>query len=57
MKTNVRVAVILLAGPGCFGCDQATKSIARDHLPLRQVIALFNDTVPLELTGNSATFL
>jgi signal peptidase II len=57
MKTNVRIAVILLTVLGCVGCDQATKSIARDHLPLRQVISLFNDTLRLEHTENSGAFL
>jgi signal peptidase II len=57
MKTNVRVAVILLTVLGCVGCDQVTKSIARDHLPLRQVISLFNDTVRFQHTENPGAFL
>jgi signal peptidase II len=57
MKTHIRIAVILLTVLGCVGCDQATKSIARDHLPLGQVIALFKDTVRLERTENSGAFL
>ena len=57
MKTNVRIAIILLTVLGCVGCDQATKSLARDHLPLQQVISLFNDTVRLEHTENPGAFL
>ena len=57
MKTNVRIAVILLIVFGCVGCDQATKSIVRDQLPLREVISLFNDMVRLEHTENSGAFL
>ena len=57
MKTNARIAIILLTVLGCVGCDQATKSIARNHLPLQQVISLFNDTVRLEHTENSGAFL
>jgi signal peptidase II len=57
MKTNVRIAVILMTVVGCVGCDQVTKSIARDQLPLLQVISLFNDTVRLEHTENSGAFL
>jgi signal peptidase II len=57
MKTNVRIAIILLTVLGCVGCDQATKSIARNRLPLQQAISLFNDTVRLEHTENSGAFL
>jgi signal peptidase II len=57
LKTNVRIAVILLTVFGCVGCDQATKSIVRDQLPLGEVISLFNDTVRLEHTENPGAFL
>jgi len=57
MKTNARIAIILLTVFGCVGCDQATKSIARENLPLQQVISLFDDTVRLEHTENSGAFL
>jgi lipoprotein signal peptidase len=57
MKPNVRIAVILLTVFGCVGCDQVTKSIARDHLPFQQVISLLNDTVRLEHTENPGAFL
>jgi signal peptidase II len=57
MKTNMRIAVILLTVFGCVGCDQVTKSIARHHLPPQQVISLLNDTVRLEHTENSGAFL
>lgn len=57
MKTNVRIAIILLTVLGCVGCDQATKALARKHLPLQQVISLFNDTVRLEHTENPGAFL
>src|SRR5689334_11366949 len=57
MKTNMRIAIILLTVFGCVGCDQVTKSIARHHLPPQQVISLFNDTVRLEHTENSGAFL
>jgi signal peptidase II len=53
----MRIAVILLIAFSCVGCDQVTKSIARNHLPPQQVISLFNDTVRLELTENSGAFL
>jgi len=57
MKTNVRVAVILLTLFGCVGCDQVTKSLARNHLPSQQAISLLNDTVRLQHVENSGAFL
>jgi len=57
MKTNMRIAVILLTVLGCVGCDQVTKSIARHQLPPQQVISLFNDTVRLVHAENSGAFL
>lgn len=57
MKTNMRIAVILLTVLGCVGCDQVTKSIARHQLPPEQVISLFNDTVRLVHAENSGAFL
>ena len=57
MKTNLRAAVILLTILGCVGCDQVTKSIARDQLPPRATISLFHDTVRLEHAENPGAFL
>jgi signal peptidase II len=57
MKTTCRAAIILLITVGCVGCDQLTKSIARDHLPLRETVSLFKDTVRLERAENPGGFL
>jgi len=57
MKTKLRAAVILLTMLGCVGCDQVTKLIARDHLPLRETVSLFHDTVRLEHAENPGAFL
>jgi len=57
MKTTARVGIILLTLMGCVGCDQATKLIARDHLPPGDVISLLGDTLRLEYTENSGAFL
>ena len=57
MKTKMRAAVILLTMLGCVGCDQLTKSIARDHLPPQETISLFNGTVRLQRAENPGAFL
>lgn len=57
MNTNLRAALILLTMLGCVGCDQVTKVFVRDHLPLRETISLFHDTVRLERAENPGAFL
>ena len=57
MKTNLRAALVLLIMSACVGCDQATKLVARAHLPLHATISLFHDTLRLERTQNPGAFL
>src|SRR5262252_7466838 len=57
MRTHTRVAVILLTLFGCVGCDQVTKSIARERLPAGETISLLRDTVRLEFAQNPGAFL
>jgi signal peptidase II len=57
MKTSLRVTVILLTMLGCVGCDQVTKSLAREHLPFNQPVSILGDTVRLQLTENPGAFL
>ncbi len=57
MRTNLRAAIILLTMLGCVGCDQATKLIVRAHLPSRETISLFHDSVRLEHAENPGAFL
>lgn len=57
MKATTRIAVILLTLLGCVGCDQATKSIARDRLPLGAVFSFLDGTVRLERAENAGAFL
>lgn len=56
MKMAMRAAVILLTALGCVGCDQATKSVARNYLPSRG-ISLFSGTVRLQHAENPGAFL
>jgi signal peptidase II len=57
MKTSVRAAVVLLTILGCVGCDQYTKSIARDYLPRETPISLLNDVVRLQRDENPGAFM
>ena len=57
MKMSLRIAVILLTILGCVGCDQITKSVAREYLPSREPVSLFSDVVRLQHTENPGAFL
>src|SRR5207249_3881798 len=57
MTTLKRVLLILLTVVWCVGCDQATKSIAKSHLPKSQMLSFVGDTVRLQYTENKGAFL
>jgi signal peptidase II len=50
----VLVASILIA---CVGCDQTTKSLAREHLQGRGIASFFDDTLRLQYAENPGAFL
>jgi signal peptidase II len=52
-----RILLIVLMLVACVGCDQTTKSLARDHLQNRPSISLLKDTVRLQYTENPGAFL
>jgi signal peptidase II len=53
----MRVAIMFLTLLGCVGCDQMTKSLAREHLQLGRSISLIGDTVRLQYALNPGAFL
>ena len=57
MTTLKRVLLILLTVVWCVGYDQATKSIAKSHLPKSQMLSFVGDTVRLQYTENKGAFL
>ena len=57
MKRSYRIAVILLILVGCVGCDQATKTIAREQLAPGVTLSLFHDVVRVEHFENPGAFL
>jgi signal peptidase II len=50
----VLVAAMLIA---CVGCDQTTKSLAREHLQGRGIASFFDDTLRLQYAENPGAFL
>jgi lipoprotein signal peptidase len=57
MKTGMRVAVILLTVVGCVGCDQLTKSVARNYLAPGMPVSLLNDVIRLQRAENPGASL
>lgn len=57
MTRSARVLLIVLIMCGCVGCDQVTKSIARERLPIGTTISMLHDTLRLERTENIGAFL
>jgi signal peptidase II len=52
-----RVVSIILVLSVCVGCDQVTKTIARQTLPKSEVISLLHDMFRLQYTENPGAFL
>ena len=54
LKRLVLIVNLLLA---CVGCDQTTKSLAREHLQSRPAITFLGDTLRLQYAENPGAFL
>jgi signal peptidase II len=54
LKRIVLIVVILIS---CVGCDQTTKSLARDHLRGSATVSYFGDTLRLQYAENPGGFL
>jgi signal peptidase II len=52
-----RVVLILAILICCVGCDQTTKSLARDHLQSRATMSFLGDTLRLQYAENPGAFL
>jgi signal peptidase II len=51
------IALSLCLSLGCVGCDQATKSLARDYLQHHAAVSYLGDTVRLQYAENPGAFL
>ena len=52
-----RIALVLVILLGCVGCDQVTKSVARDHLQSHPAMSFLGDTLRLQYAENPGAFL
>lgn len=57
MRISQKLVLVVLVLFLCVGCDQATKSVARAHLPVTQPIFLLGDMLQLQYTENLGAFL
>jgi signal peptidase II len=57
MNNVKKIILIFIVAAICIGCDQITKSIARDILPANHVLSYLGDTVRLCLVYNPGAFL
>src|SRR5262245_38095129 len=57
MPTLRRTLLVLLTLTSCVGCDQASKSLARAHLPRHEIFSFLGDTVRLQYSENAGGFL
>ena len=57
MKPLKRVALVVVTLVGCIGCDQKTKSLARDALRERKTESFLADTIRLDYAENPGGFL
>lgn len=56
-KLVKRVLLTVLVLLACVGCDQMTKSVARQSLVKSEAISLLNDTVRLQYVENTGVFM
>jgi signal peptidase II len=57
MRTLSRSLLVVLVLVGCVGCDQISKSVAREYLPGSGVHSYLGDTLRLEFAQNPGAFL
>jgi signal peptidase II len=57
MTLGRRLLVIFAVLVCCVGCDQATKAIAKAHIPAQPPWSYLGDTVRLQLAHNTGAFL
>jgi signal peptidase II len=57
MTAPKRLLLIFTILFSCVGCDQVTKSVAKEYLSESQTVVLLGDTVRLQLAKNYGAFL
>jgi len=57
MNKLSRVSIVFILSLGCIGCDQSTKSLAKNVLQFETPKSYLNDTIRIMYTENSGAFL
>lgn len=57
MKRHARIVLVLLTMLFCIGFDQATKTLAKWHLPKKKTLSFANDTLRLDYLVNRGAVL
>jgi len=57
MKVFKKALLIILVLCSCVGCDQATKTVARDHLATSPPVHLMGEVLRFHYTENTGAFL
>jgi signal peptidase II len=52
-----RIALVVVTLVACVGCDQRTKSLAREHLRGNEPVSFLGDTIRLDYVENPGGFL
>ena len=57
MARFIQIVVVAITLLSCVGCDQATKSVAKEYLPRNEVLSFARDTFRLQYAENKGAFL
>jgi len=57
MTRFIQLVVVAITLLSCVGCDQATKAIAKEHLPRNEALSFAHDSIRLQYTENKGAFL
>jgi signal peptidase II len=57
MARFIQIVVVAITLLTCVGCDQATKAVAKEHLPRNEVMSFARNTFRLQYAENKGAFL
>lgn len=57
MARFIQIVVVAITLLSCIGCDQATKTMAKEYLPRNEVLSFAGDTFRLQYAENKGAFL
>ncbi len=57
MARFIQIVIVAITLLNCVGCDQATKTVAKEYLPRNEVLSFAHDTFRLQYAENKGAFL